>query len=230
MLPVKDRGGHGIEFTRDATDPTTFVKARRVRSFEDVVDQVRAAIIEGSVLAGERLPSERELAEQFGVSRATLREALRALEAVGLIEIRVGAHGGAFATEGDMERSVDALRHVIDIEVAARPEQAKRFRASLHADNATWAAASPEELTVITQAIPHGARAFLIALAECTRMPLRVALAVAAEPDDSHHAYPSLTASKMERTVELLRQGRHIEGRDLLFRLLSSPQVSETDR
>jgi GntR family transcriptional repressor for pyruvate dehydrogenase complex len=52
----------------------------------------------GRLTEGERLSPERELAEQFGVSRVTVRDALRALEAQGLIEVRVGAHGGAFVT------------------------------------------------------------------------------------------------------------------------------------
>lgn len=230
MPSVKARGGQAVDAVRDDAEGLTFVKVRRVRSFDDVVDQVRAAIIDGSILAGERLPSERELAEQFGVSRATLREALRALEAVGLIEIRVGAHGGAFATEGALERSVDSLRHVVDVEVAARPLQAQRFRASLHADNATWVEGSPEDLAAIADAVRRGPRAFLIALAECSRMPLRVALAEASEPDDSGRAYPSLTTSEMQQVVDLLRRGRRIECRDLLFRLLSGPDVTEGDR
>src|SRR5215831_13909809 len=55
----------------------SFSKVKRVRSFDDVVEQVRRSVADGAIGAGERLPSERELAEQFGVSRATLREALR---------------------------------------------------------------------------------------------------------------------------------------------------------
>jgi DNA-binding GntR family transcriptional regulator len=209
---------------REDGEGSRFVKARRVRSFDDVVEQVRGAIIDGSILAGERLPSERELAEQFGVSRATLREALRALEAVGLIEIRVGAHGGAFATEAAVERSVDFLRQMVDVEVAARPHDVRRFRASLHADNATWVEDSPQALTELAEAVPRGARAFLMALAASSRMPLRVALAAAVEPDEPGRGDPSLSTSEMEHAVDLLRQGRRVECRELLFRLLSGSQ------
>jgi DNA-binding FadR family transcriptional regulator len=65
---------------------------------EDVAGRIRQAIVTGKLVAGERLAPERELAEQFGVSRLTVRDALRALEATGLIEVRVGARGGAFVT------------------------------------------------------------------------------------------------------------------------------------
>jgi DNA-binding FadR family transcriptional regulator len=68
------------------------------RISEVIVDQIRLLIRQGRLVAGDRLPSERELCERFGVSRVTVREALRVLEANGLVEIRVGARGGAFIT------------------------------------------------------------------------------------------------------------------------------------
>lgn len=61
-----------------------------------IVEQIRELIRQGRLVAGDRLPSERELAQRFGVSRVTVRDALRALEATGLVEIKVGANGGAF--------------------------------------------------------------------------------------------------------------------------------------
>ena len=68
------------------------------RASSAIADQIRTAIVTGRLGAGDRLPPERELAEQFGVSRVTVRDALRALEATGLIKVRVGARGGAFVT------------------------------------------------------------------------------------------------------------------------------------
>jgi GntR family transcriptional repressor for pyruvate dehydrogenase complex len=72
------------------------INAGRISSL--IVEQIRELIHEGQLAAGDRLPSERELGERFGVSRVTVREALRGLEANGLVAIRVGARGGAFVT------------------------------------------------------------------------------------------------------------------------------------
>ena len=74
------------------------------RISEVIVDQIRLLIRRGQLVAGSRLPSERDLCTKFGVSRVTVREALRVLEANGLIEIKVGAHGGAFVTAPTSER------------------------------------------------------------------------------------------------------------------------------
>jgi GntR family transcriptional regulator, transcriptional repressor for pyruvate dehydrogenase complex len=73
-----------------------FVPVAVTRASSAIIDQIRSVIVSGRLKQGERLPSERELATQFGVSRVTVRDALRALEATGLVEIRVGARGGAF--------------------------------------------------------------------------------------------------------------------------------------
>jgi DNA-binding FadR family transcriptional regulator len=64
----------------------------------DIVDQIKTLIRDGRLTPGDQLPSERDLTQQLGVSRVSVRDALRALEAHGLIEVRVGARGGAFVT------------------------------------------------------------------------------------------------------------------------------------
>jgi DNA-binding FadR family transcriptional regulator len=75
-----------------------FAPVAIARASSSIADQIRSAILSGRLREGERLPPERELAEQFGVSRVTVRDALRGLEAMGLVEVRVGARGGAFVT------------------------------------------------------------------------------------------------------------------------------------
>ena len=72
-----------------------FQKARKNRIYQDVVDQIEEAILDGKLNVGDFLPPERDLMERFETSRGTLREALRVLEQKGLIEIRLGTNGGA---------------------------------------------------------------------------------------------------------------------------------------
>jgi GntR family transcriptional repressor for pyruvate dehydrogenase complex len=63
---------------------------------EKIVSQIKTLIYSKEIDVGQRLPSERELARQFGASRGIVREALKSLEQSGLVEIRTGATGGAF--------------------------------------------------------------------------------------------------------------------------------------
>jgi GntR family transcriptional regulator, transcriptional repressor for pyruvate dehydrogenase complex len=123
------------------TTPTvhSFVPAQRVRSFDHIVGQIREAIASGGIAPGERLPSERELGATFGVSRTTLREALRALEAQGVIEIRTGSRGGAFVAEPSAEHVAGALRALLRFRSATARELAE-FREPFEAENAAWAA------------------------------------------------------------------------------------------
>ncbi|HSB82646.1 MAG TPA: FadR/GntR family transcriptional regulator [Candidatus Methylomirabilis sp.] len=64
------------------------VKPRRIH--EEIVAQIREELAEGLLRAGDQLPSERELSERFQVSRASVREAIRALESLGLVKIKSG--------------------------------------------------------------------------------------------------------------------------------------------
>jgi GntR family transcriptional repressor for pyruvate dehydrogenase complex len=75
-----------------------FVPVAGGRISDAITAQIRTAILQRRLQPGDRLPNERELAERFGVSRVTVRDALRTLEAGGLLEIRVGASGGPFVT------------------------------------------------------------------------------------------------------------------------------------
>ncbi|MBI3779942.1 MAG: FadR family transcriptional regulator [candidate division NC10 bacterium] len=81
------------------------------RIYEEIVRQIRTLISEGKLKSGDRLPPERELAERFKVSRPSVREALRTLESMGLIEIRLGE--GTFVREISVDSLVEPLALVI---------------------------------------------------------------------------------------------------------------------
>ncbi len=73
------------------------------RSHEDITLYLRELILGGQLKPGDKLPAERELAEQLGVGRHTLREGLRRLEATGLLEVKRGKFGGTFVRSGQLE-------------------------------------------------------------------------------------------------------------------------------
>ncbi|HEV7941495.1 MAG TPA: GntR family transcriptional regulator [Solirubrobacteraceae bacterium] len=141
-------------------DATVFTAAQRVRSFEDIIAQVRDAVAEGRLRPGERLPSERALAESFGVSRATLREALRSLEALGVVEIRLGATGGAFASEPDERLLGNALGTLMAFRGATAKDLAE-FRIAFESDNARWAVrqATDEDRAAFDELVKEAAAA-----------------------------------------------------------------------
>jgi GntR family transcriptional regulator, transcriptional repressor for pyruvate dehydrogenase complex len=84
------------------------------RPREQVEAQIKNAIITGQFAQGERLPSEGELAQRFTVSRATVREALRSLVSIGMIEKVPGAMGGSFVRNVDHEALGKILRESVD--------------------------------------------------------------------------------------------------------------------
>jgi GntR family transcriptional regulator, transcriptional repressor for pyruvate dehydrogenase complex len=75
------------------------IKTRRLS--DEIVRQIKEAMFTGKLQAGDKLPTERELAERFETSRASVREALRTLEPEGLIRIKKGVVGGIFIADVD---------------------------------------------------------------------------------------------------------------------------------
>jgi GntR family transcriptional regulator, transcriptional repressor for pyruvate dehydrogenase complex len=92
-----------------------FQPIRTPRAFEEIARQIRAELSERRLRAGDRLPSERAMAEQFGVSRNTLREALRSLENAGLLRLRKGAAGGAFIRESTGDAVIAGFRDMFNL-------------------------------------------------------------------------------------------------------------------
>lgn len=86
------------------------VKSDR-KLYETIVDQIQGMIISGELRPGERLPSERELADAFGVGRPTVREATKVLESKGLVEMRHGA--GVFVSPAIQDALLDSLNLLV---------------------------------------------------------------------------------------------------------------------
>lgn len=83
------------------------------RMSRQIVAQIVGLIREGKLASGDRLPPERELARTFQVSRVTVRDALRALDAMGLVEVRVGSTGGAFVTTPSTEVVGQSIANIL---------------------------------------------------------------------------------------------------------------------
>jgi GntR family transcriptional repressor for pyruvate dehydrogenase complex len=84
---------------------------KSTRIYQEIVRQVKGMIAEGRLKSGDQLPPERDLAEKFVVSRTAVREALRALESLGLVEIRPGE--GTFVREVSVESLIEPLALVM---------------------------------------------------------------------------------------------------------------------
>lgn len=121
-------------------------KIERKKSYLLIVDQLKTLISDGEIQVGEKLPPERILAEQFGVARPTVREALSALEVLGIINVQVGS--GAYVINVPRPDDQSTLNHLeeephpldlFDVRKAVEPLTAARA-----AEHAT-----PEDIAAI---------------------------------------------------------------------------------
>jgi DNA-binding FadR family transcriptional regulator len=124
-----------------------FRTVRQSNIYQDVIDQIESSIKRGDFKIGERLPIEKELQKAFGVSRTPVREALRALEKKGFIEIRKGAKGGSYVKAIEFNHIADDLDRLIRQHLVSMNHLAE-FRMVIEGAAAGLAAerAAPEDI------------------------------------------------------------------------------------
>lgn len=112
------------------THTPLFLPVETGRASEEVALQIEAAIVDGRLSPGERLPSEREMQSQFGTGRGVVREAIKILKQKGLLEVKKGAKGGAYIRQLDVANVSESLalflkQHPIE------PEKLIEFRETM---------------------------------------------------------------------------------------------------
>jgi DNA-binding FadR family transcriptional regulator len=98
-----------------APAPLTFRPIHTRRAFEEICERIREQLALGVLKPGDKLPPERDLAQQLGVSRNVLREALRSLEMAGVLRLQKGVKGGAFVQTGDTSRMNVVMQDMLSL-------------------------------------------------------------------------------------------------------------------
>jgi DNA-binding FadR family transcriptional regulator len=148
---------------------------RAGNGFEEALEQILQVVRLGLVPGGERLPSERELAERLGISRVTLREVLKVLQDEGLVESRRGRYGGTFVLPRDAGGEDELRRRIEKTDI----EDVLRFREVLEVGAAGLCAAhglTDEQTTRLRDAL---ARTHDAPLAEYRRLDTLLHLTLA---------------------------------------------------
>jgi GntR family transcriptional repressor for pyruvate dehydrogenase complex len=155
------------------------------RLYEQIVDQIERRIAAGDLKVGDQLPPERELAEQFTVSRTAVREAIKALREKGLVEIRLGR--GTFVTNGTsnvIRRSLGVLMkadesngaaNLVEVREILEPEIAARAALRVTEQNIAAMAKAVEIMDTALDNADVFVEAdldFHLALAEATQNPI----------------------------------------------------------
>jgi len=129
-----------------------FKPIQNKRIYQQIVEQIRGLIADGTLNPGDKLMSERAMAEELNVSRASIREAFSVLEMLGLIESRPGE--GTFITETDPETLIEPLALILMVD-KDNVFELLEIRKIIDVENAALAAkqATKEELKEIEEAL-----------------------------------------------------------------------------
>ena len=121
---------------------------RTSRLYEQILQQIEDAILKGTLKPGDQLPAERDLAQQFGVSRTAVREAVKALREKGLVEAYSGR--GTFVTDGTSQAVRQSLDLMMKIGQPGGTTHLAEVRAILEPEIAALAAVRAEEEDIAT--------------------------------------------------------------------------------
>ncbi|MEU0948558.1 GntR family transcriptional regulator [Streptomyces canus] len=140
--------------TADSFDHQAFRRVERGRIADHIMEDLRSQILLGVLPDGSRLPAERELAERYGVSGATVREAVRVLTAMGLVSVRHGS--GSFVTASADRMIAVSIASAIQLENVGASEVLDVL-GTLHARAVQTAAvhAADEEIAALREAAEH---------------------------------------------------------------------------
>jgi GntR family transcriptional repressor for pyruvate dehydrogenase complex len=119
-----------------------FTPVKNTKVYEQVIDQIKEMIVTGKLKKGDRLPPERDLVEQLQVSRTSIREAIRALQIIGLVECRQG--GGNFIKES-FENSLFEPLSIMFVLQNSKPEEILELRKIVEVETAALAAEKIED-------------------------------------------------------------------------------------
>ena len=123
------------------------------RIYENIVEQIEQQILSGNLAPGDKLPSERELGEQFEVSRTAVREAMKALRQRGLVEIHPGR--GTFVIDSTTQAMRHSLGLMVKIEQLEGTQNLVEVREIIEPEIAALAArrATDEDIAAMSEAI-----------------------------------------------------------------------------
>lgn len=129
-----------------------FQPVKNQRLADVVFDQILELIISKKIMPGERLPSERVMAEQMVCSRSAIREAIKMLETMGLVEIRKGVNGGTYVKESNFEnvaKSIYLMYRLAQVDIFQLLEYRKVIE--LAAVRYATERASPEKIDMLKE-------------------------------------------------------------------------------
>ena len=168
-----------------------YIPIQSERLYEQIVSQIEQRIETGELKVGDQLPSERELAEQFAVSRTAVREAVKALREKGLVEILAGR--GTFITDGTSDKIRNSLgllmkigntkgsANLVEVREILEPEIAARAAVRITEEYISAMQDAVDIMEVATasndsEAFVEADLDFHLALAEATQNPIIPAL------------------------------------------------------